>query len=598
MNRRRRKKQESAVKSVFLILVAAVVMVAAIYIVVNVIGKIRSDYESLEFTREEETTAIDIEVEDEKELGWHETDEGWKYLLKKDEYATDRWLEIEGFLYYFGEDSYMVTGELKEAGQIFTLHETKGYLQDIQKDWDYVSESAGETMDSLVRTNAFLCYLQEQEEGSASPFKVIQYRKTVEDKVKPLGNDSNPEKTTRNSMSVYGDYLYFLPKVKDSQMPLLSQDEQQLCNKLFRIIPGSDTKELIADNVDGFMVLDHVIYYAQGGKIYTAVSGIEYATGDDRYSVVIKDDGCYLVDQGGMPAVPQEGRNITIGDRSYQLENDGKITFIEKAREIREGRTYYMAGSGSSSSISYKTETEDKSLIKETFGVQSYCIVDKEIYYCAYVDKDENGQWYSQVFKTNLLGENKEKISERFLGTIGVMYYFEDEGEIYGEYYPAIWEQAYGEAVVITAGGGIYRIEDQEVRTGKSVSGNDRLGIVMAKDGKLAALWQDRSWSRSAGITQTLWSQAVELDTARRRLLETEEEEEQPETTAERGETEEEVIIRPLESAPSSAPAETAAPVPPSVNRDPVISTDGPHQETTVSAPVKPEDEVEIIPLG
>lgn len=598
-SRRRRPKKKSDVKSIFLILAAAIVMIAAIYTVINVIGKIKSDYENLEFTKKEESPVIDIEVKKEEEIGWNETDRGWKYLLKKNEYAQNQWLNIDGYLYYFGDKGYMVTGELKQEGQIFTLHDTKGYLQNIQRDWNFVPESTGENLDSLVKTNAFWCFLQEQEEGNNSPFRVIQYRKAVENKIKVLGNASNPERTTKDSMKAYGDYLYFLPKVEESQLSFLDQNEYALCNKLFRMIPGSNKKELVADNVDGYLVVDNMIFYAQGGKIYTASSGTEYATGDDRYSVIIENDACYLVDEDGKPAVSETGDSITLGDRMYKIQSDGRIMSVERAQPVIDGKIFYLSGSGNHSAVSIKNQEGGKLIIKEPYGVQSYCIVDKEIYFSAYVDKDERGQWYSQIFKSSLEGENKQKVSDQFPGSIEVMYYYEDEGEIYGEYYPDFWNQAYGEVVAITLSGSIYKIEDKEVRTGRYVNGNDRLQLVMVKNGKLTAQWQDCSWSRTEGIISTLWSKGVELDASVRSLLMTEENQMEEGTRVDRGEGEG-MTIEPHESSAPTQQEKTVAPIYPPMNRDPVISTEGPKGDTTASTvvPKETEDVVEIIPLG
>ena len=120
----------------------------------------------------------------------------------------------------------MVTGQLKQDGQIYTLHDTKGYLKNIEVDLDYVPESTGENLDSLVRTNAFWCFLKE-EEGTGL-FKTILYRKTVENKIMVLGGETSPEKTKRNSMRAYGDYVYYLPKVKESQLTRLSEAEKGL----------------------------------------------------------------------------------------------------------------------------------------------------------------------------------------------------------------------------------------------------------------------------------------------------------------------------------------------------------------------------------
>ena len=78
---RRRKKNDSPVQTVFLILVAIVVMAAAIYVVVGIVGKIRSDYQRLESNTREESTMETIEIEEEESLGWNETDDGWIYLV-------------------------------------------------------------------------------------------------------------------------------------------------------------------------------------------------------------------------------------------------------------------------------------------------------------------------------------------------------------------------------------------------------------------------------------------------------------------------------------------------------------------------------------
>ena len=341
---RRRKKKDSPIKSVFLIIMAAIIMMAAVYVIMSVVGKIRSDYKNLDFTTEEkEMPSITIDTKDEPKAGWNETAKGWMYYLDEKEYVTDQWKDIEGFLYYFDSDGIMATGELKQEGQTYTCHDTKGYLKNIQIDPDYVPESTGENLDSLVRTNAFWCYLRTEDTGL---FKTILYRKTVENKVVVLGGESAPEKTTRNSMRAYGDYVYFLPKVKESQKQGLSEAERGLCDKLFRMRPGSDTKELIAENVDGYMVLGDIIYYSQAGKIYQATSGTEVATGEARYSVVIKDGNCYLVDGMGNPAVAESGSSVSIGDRVYRIEEDGKIKYVKHGQVAVDGKTYYLGGSG------------------------------------------------------------------------------------------------------------------------------------------------------------------------------------------------------------------------------------------------------------
>lgn len=615
---KKRRNDDSAIKTVFLILVAAVVMVTAIYVVVTIFGKIQSDYKKLEAITEEETSTEAIEIEKKETEGWNETDEGWKYLIDKEtgKYAVSQWLEVEGFLYYFDDKGIMMTGQWEHEGQMYTFHDTKGYLKDIQVDLSYVPDNMGENLDSLVRTNAFWCYLDDEEEGI---FKTILYRRTVENKVLPLGDVDAPERTTRNSMRAEGDYVYYLPKVKESSTALLTEAEKELCDTLVRMIPGQKTKEIIAEDVGGYFFLNGIIYYSQNGKIYSATSGTEMPVGGEQYSVIIKDDSCYLVDAIGNPPSASTGGSITMGDRIYRFDEDGKITAVKHGQPVANGVTYYLSGSGTKSAVCSKTASGDKTVIHENYGVQSYCIVDNSIFYSAYVDKATSGEWYSQIFKAGLDGSQKTAVSQRFLGTVETMYYFEEEGEIYGEYHPAPWKQAYGSVVVIKRDGTILKLHDGEARTGKYVAGNDMLELVMAKDGEVYCLWHDCEWSQSRGITSVLWSKAVKLSASNKTSIEFASEEKEEETDAvikpigsdvdpvTEGTNREETSaatgtvapISPIEPAPTtavpSAPSSTVpAPTIPAPNT-PVPSTLAP----TVPVPTtRPLDEVEIIPIG
>ena len=61
-----------------------------------------------------------------------------------------------------------------------------------------------------------------------------------------------------------------------------------LCGRLVRMIPGQAVKEIIAEDVDGYLVVDGTIYYAQGGRIHSATSGTETAVGEESYKVQIQ----------------------------------------------------------------------------------------------------------------------------------------------------------------------------------------------------------------------------------------------------------------------------------------------------------------------
>lgn len=589
---RRKKRQDSPVKTVVLILAAIVVMSAAIFVVVGIVGKIRSDYQRIEIATKEESTGEAIEIEKEERLGWNQTEEGWIYLLDEETRASDQWLEIEGFLYSFDEDGIMRTGEWSSEGQIYTLHKTKGYLQEIRTDLNYVPEDTGEDLDSLVRTNAFWCYLDDEDTGV---FKTILYRRTVENKVLPLGDADAPEKTTRYSMRTYGDYVYYLPKVSESSRAGLSDSEKALCDVLTRMIPGQKTKEIIAENVDGYLVLDDVIYYSQEGEIYSAESGKSAAVGEAQYQIELSDGSLYLRDILGNPAVSDSGI-VEMEDRRYKVGEDGKIEDVEKGETALNGVTYHLRGNGVQAAVYGRDSGGDRQLISEAYGVQGFCIVDNSIYYSTYVDRSSDGEWYSQIFRTDASGDGKTAVSGMFSGAIGNLYYFESADAIYGEYHPSIEKRAYGVIVVIGRDGSIRQIRDDGVRTGEASSGNDILKLAGVQDGKLYCLWQDCVWSASSGITGVRWSRGVELDASDTRAVETLSvlPEETETEAAEQQETEGNVIISPISPIdPMQNSTEEA-------DQEVVIGTAAPPAETTapeIAETVPSSEAVTIIPL-
>ncbi len=589
---RRRKKKNSNAASFLLILAAGLIMAAAVFVIVGVFKKISGDYKKLEQIQETETQErTTIEIERIEKQGWNDTDEGWKYLLENDEYAADTWLEIEGFLYHFDEQGIMTTGQWESQGQIYTCHDTKGYLKNIHVNLDYIPERKGENLNSLVQTNAFWCYLDEE---TAGPFKTILYRKAVDNKVKPLRDEEHPEKTTVNSMRAIGDYVYYLPKVKESQIGALTAEEKALCNTLVRMIPGQKIKEVIAEDVDGYLVLNDVIYYAQEGKIHSASSGTEMAAGEASYDVAIEGDQCYLTDIMGSSLNFQPGEIVSIGDRAYKVDTDGKIEAVTHNSQIIDGVAYSCRGGV----IYAKTGGNEKALIRENYGVQSYCIVDRIIYYSAYVDKGAANPWYSQIYRVNLDGSGKTAVSEKFAGAMMDMYYFEEAGKIYGEYHPTPWKNAYGVLAAVGMDGSLLQIQDSSVRAGKAVSGNDMLELVSLRGNTLICLWNNCLWDGAGGSAGVLWSKAISLDASKTEAIKTFQEEaettEEYETTAAWQETD--AVIYPLETTQGetepqrNTSAETEAPK--EVPTVPVLpETISPREETAA-------DEIEIIPLG
>ena len=111
---------------------------------------------------------------------------------------------------------------------------------------------------------------------------------------------------------------------------LFQKRSKERCDVLVRMIPGQNTKEIIAENVDGYLVLDETYLLCPGGKIHTATSGTETELSEGGYQVKIDGDACYLVNALGKPVTSAGSAGITVEDRVYKVDENGKISYVKK----------------------------------------------------------------------------------------------------------------------------------------------------------------------------------------------------------------------------------------------------------------------------
>lgn len=174
--------------------------------------------------------------------------------------------------------------------------------------------------------------------------------------------------------------MYYLPKVAESKRSSLSEEEKERCDVLVRMIPGQNTKEIIAENVDGYLVLDETIYYAQEGKIHTTTSGTETELSEGGYQVKIEGDACYLVNALGKPVTSAGSAGIIVEDRVYKVDENGKISYVKKNPIAADGSSYELQGTGSQMQLVRRSSSGSKTIARADYGVQSYCIVDNSIF--------------------------------------------------------------------------------------------------------------------------------------------------------------------------------------------------------------------------
>lgn len=505
MNRKRRKGQRirtSYIWAGIMSVCALAALFAAVWVVMTVYETIVGD--SSQWTAESSAAETsELEIDAEPVAGWITEDGGTRYLDDEGNYLSDQWIVSAEKLYYLDADGYMAVDDVSMDGQVFSFNED-GVLTDIQLDTGWAGLTGDDNLqnlDSLVKSNAFWCYLGSDADDTGI-FRPIYYRKTTETEANVLGSEENPEMSTHNSLQIHDGYIYYLPQVTSQTLSSLSPDEQKLCNRLYRMKPGDSEKELLAENATGFLVLDDgSVYYASDGQIQKAEAGTVYSVGEAQYRVLVKDNACYLVDASGEPVSGDSSGNQVVGDRLYDLNQDGRINGVYPADRTYDQAEFTLEQNSSGVTALYRMESGGtKEVIAQSdYGINSFCIADGMIYYSAYIRRDADGSRYSAIFQIAPDGSGNRQISQSFQGNILNLYYYPEKGKIYGEYTPVSWRNCYGQIVVIDLDGTVNVIDDSASRGSGVMENNDLLSLVMVEGNTITTYLRSCSYSRSLG---------------------------------------------------------------------------------------------------
>ena len=505
MNRKRRKGQRirtSYIWAGIMSVCALAALFAAVWVVMTVYETIVGD--SSQWAAESSAAETsELEIDAEPVAGWITEDGGTRYLDDEGNYLSDQWIVSAEKLYYLDADGYMAVDDVSMDGQVFSFNED-GVLTDIQLDTGWAGLTGDDNLqnlDSLVKSNAFWCYLGSDADDTGI-FRPIYYRKTTETEANVLGSEENPEMSTHNSLQIHDGYIYYLPQVTSQTLSSLSPDEQKLCNRLYRMKPGDSEKELLAENATGFLVLDDgSVYYASDGQIQKAEAGTVYSVGEAQYRVLVKDNACYLVDASGEPVSGDSSGNQVVGDRLYDLNQDGRINGVYPADRTYDQAEFTLEQNSSGVTALYRMESGGtKEVIAQSdYGINSFCIADGMIYYSAYIRRDADGSRYSAIFQIAPDGSGNRQISQSFHGNILNLYYYPEKGKIYGEYTPVSWRNCYGQIVVIDLDGTVNVIDDSASRGSGVMENNDLLSLVMVEGNTITTYLRSCSYSRSSG---------------------------------------------------------------------------------------------------
>lgn len=394
--RQSRKRRQRAMTDALRLLLALILIAAAVFVVLFVRNELGSGLGFLHGTEketEESTEESSSEAEPEEEAeGFNRDEEGRLYYLGEDgDRISDTWLSLEEKLYYLDEEGFAQTEPMSFEGMEYTFSE-EGEVLSIKYDAGFRpdDEDTEEGYYSLIRDRRIWVYLDTEEKNGS--FYLIKYRRTTEDTAYDLGG-GNRQYTSPYSMQIDGNYIYYLP-ITDREEP----EDVYTNGNLYRIQAGAEQRELIAEDVEGYRVVDGDIYYQSGGRLRLTDHSREDTTVPDFSEVedfrvdISAGDRAYLYTEDGRP-VTQSSEEFKAGNFRYELASDGEILSVaEKTTVNTGGYTYSIEGD------------------------------------------DAFGSAISRVVRTSDADGKKEIISSEFDGSCGNLHYDFDSGCMLAEY--------------------------------------------------------------------------------------------------------------------------------------------------------------------
>ena len=396
-NRRQsRHKRQRAMTDAVKLLLAFLLIIVAAAVVIFVRGELGGidPFGRKESAETQESTEESDNGESESlepKPGFNTDAEGRLYYLDETgERLSETWLSLDSSLYYIDTEGYVQTEDLSYEGMDFEFDE-KGAVSSIS--YDPYFSPAGDDEDgyfSSVRDRRLVVYLDEDEMSGS--FFLIRYRRTTDDTDYDLGGD-NKQYTSPYSMQIDGNYIYYLPWTDREQ-----DGDGYLNRNLYRIEPGATVRELVAEDVEGYRVVDGDIYYQKNGRIFmTRHAGEDttvpdFSAVEDFYVDIEAGDKAYLYTADGRP-VTLVSDEFKAGNFRYELGADGEILSVKEKSSVSTGGYTY-------------TIEEDSAF----------------------------GTAVSRVVRTEEATGKKEIISSEFDGSCKNLHYDFDTGYMYAEY--------------------------------------------------------------------------------------------------------------------------------------------------------------------
>ncbi len=263
---------------------------------------------------------------------------------------ANSWYEEDGALYYFGEDGYALSDYSEKAMQY--RFDTDFKLSSIRYNDAYVADAETGSSDypGVVQTKTLWAFLDTQK--TLGDLCAIKYKKTTESFAHSLGGDSIPQYSSRFAISIADGYIYYAAFTSGTD-----KLTESIANKLFRMKPGADYREVGAEDIRGYKLIEGqdgstYVYYDDGSGIHKVTSFVKdesvvVFSEDANYYVEIADGKAMLMMEGGYP-VTMESSAFKAGNFTYALSADGEIQSVASKTTVKTGGYTYTAENGDS----------------------------------------------------------------------------------------------------------------------------------------------------------------------------------------------------------------------------------------------------------
>jgi hypothetical protein len=287
-----------------------------------------------------------IYVLESEESGRYDSDSKFK-TQDGQEILKNTWIGLEKGLYYFDEKGHAAEETVSEGAYKYSFGDDQT-VSSISYNTGYRPDTSAGSDDypSLVQSKTVWAYLSDTKK--LGDFSAVMYKKTTESLSHTLGGNSNPQYASPYTLSIHDGYIYFIARSREES----GGPYDAIANRLFRMKPGADIRELAAEHVEGYKVASDVngqtvVYWYDGQLMHRTGEFTE-----DDTVVTFPEDGNYYIDldydpgnavlmlEGGHP-VRLETDAFTAGNFTYRLSSTGEILGVAPKTTISIGGYTY-----------------------------------------------------------------------------------------------------------------------------------------------------------------------------------------------------------------------------------------------------------------